>query len=65
MVKLPAGITPVFPPETRKTTDFADFSLVYVANDGKLYGTLRLMIKVREIPGEKRGEYAAFEKTIK
>ena len=65
-LKLPPGILAVLPASVEQKTDFAEFSSTYSLDlvAGALHGTRRLLLKQRELPGIKRGEYVALVKAI-
>lgn len=64
-LKLPAGVMAALPPNVDLKNDFAEYSANYRLENDTLYGSRRLAIKVREVPGAERAAYSVFVKSLR
>ncbi len=63
-LELPSGIQPLAPPNVEQKNDFAEYISTYRFESGVLYGSRRLLLKLREVPGTQRAAYSAFVKAV-
>lgn len=64
-VKLPDGFTAVLPDEVTRKPGFGSFTAHYTAAKNAVHGVLHLQLSSREIPGDQRGTYDDFAKTVR
>ena len=63
-IKLPPDFTAFAPPNVSRKTEFAEFSAVYTSKDHVLHGKVQLKTLLREIPGDRRGDFSSMVTVI-
>ena len=64
-VTLPAGFTPTLPPPVNIIQDFAEYHAKYSFSNGVLHAQRIAIVNVREIPANRRDDYAKFLKSVR